>query len=392
MRIGIDGSCWSNRRGFGRFTRCLVEELAQRFPDDEWLLLLDRVSADDPDLPALPAGVDVRTVAVDRAPSRAASADGSRSLRDVARMSLAGRSAQCDAFFFPASYSWFPVPGTPTVVTVHDAIAERHSELVFPSRAHQLRWKLKEGLAVRCAAMLLTVSQASRAAVTETLRVSPDRLRVIREAPAAGFRHVPEEERAASLGRLDVDPDVPYFLYVGGISPHKNLLVLVEAFSAVASRHSEVRLLLAGDAEDDPFLSSAGSVRAALAASAARDRISLLGFVADDDLAALYSGAVATALPSIDEGFGLTAAESAACGTPVVASRRPALVGLLGPAGVYADPSSADDFAAALERLLSDEGARRSAAGACADLAATWSWADAAATTREVLGAVAARG
>lgn len=389
MRIGIDGSCWGNRRGFGRFTRCLVPEMARRHPSHEYVLLTATTGDGTED--ASVDGVETVPVALAAAPSTAAGAGSSRSIGDLLRCTSAATRLRCDVFFFPASYSYFPVLRSPVVVTVHDAIAEQLPHLTLATRGDRLRWRLKQAAALRQARVVITVSEASRRAITTELAVDPGRVRVIREAPASCFRSVGPERRADLLARFGLAPGDRYVVYVGGISPHKNLLVLLDAFCQVASDHADVRLLLVGDAEDDPFLSSASSVRRAAAASPVAERITLTGYVSDDELAALYSGALATCLPSLGEGYGLTAAESAACGTPVVASADPALVELLGDAGLYADAGTPSGFAEHLAALATDPSYRRARGRAASERATAWSWAAAADTTVAVLEEVAGR-
>lgn len=379
--VGIDGSCWSNRRGFGRFTRCLVTEMAELAKADRGLrltMVMDSPSLADPALPPIPAGIEVLAVPVKEAPSLAAAADGSRRPADLLRLGLAASRARFDVLFFPASYSYFPVMGVPTVVTVHDAIAEQLTPLVLPTRSARLKWKAKQSMALRQAALVLTVSAASASAIGDALKVAPDRIEVIREAAAPIFRPLCADERAERLERLGIGPHDRFVLYVGGISPHKNLAVLIDAFELLAPEVADLELYLVGDADDDPFLSSADDIRHRIATSPFGERIHLPGFVSDDELVALYGSASATVLPSLGEGFGLPAAESAACGTPIVVSQDPALRELLGAAGRYADASSGASFAAELMPLVTDPVAREAAAAAVLELAATWSWPQAA--------------
>ncbi len=375
IRVGIDASCWSNRRGFGRFTRCLVTEMLRRHPDDDFVLLIDRPSLDAVELPD---GAQVVAVDVDVAPSEAAAAHGRRSLRDVARMSSAARRLDCDVMFFPATYTYFPVPGTPTVVTVHDAIAEQLPDLILPSLRDRLAWRAKQRLALGSARIVFTVSEASRRAVTDVLGVSPERIRVIHEAPDERFRPLPPATTRERLRRFGLGNGRPYLLYVGGISPHKNLPVLVEAFEQVAGIHPELRLILVGDVDGDPFLSAADDVRARVASSPVRHRIEFTGYVSDDELVALYVGAVASVLPSLGEGFGLPAAESAACGTPVVASEDAALKELLGDDGLYASAHRPDEFARWFDRLMAEPRLRSDLSARLLRRAAGWSWGPAA--------------
>lgn len=389
LRIGVDATCWANRRGFGRFTRCLVTEMVARDATNEYVLVLGG-GATDPDAEPLPPGAEVATVAVSETQARAAAAAGSRRVPDMLRMTAAVRRLRCDVFYFPASYSWFPVVGPPVVVTVHDAIAERLPELTLPTRADRLRWRLKQAAALHQSRAVITVSQASRRAVTEALGVPSERLHVIRESPAPIFRP-PVPAQRARLARFGRPVEGRYLLYVGGISPHKNIETLIEAFELVAVEHPDLHLVLVGDTDDDPFLSATASVRQAIATSPASGRIVLTGYVPDDDLVALYGGAVALGLPSLGEGFGLTAAESAACGTPVVASRDPALVELLGEAGLYADARRPAEFAQHFADLLSGPQRRADVSRAVTGRAAGWSWAAAADATVGILESAARR-
>ena len=106
MRIGIDGGCLANRRGFGRFARQVVEALAGARSGHEFAVFVDRPSLDSLTIPG-----SMETVAVDvsEAPSRAASATGRRRVGDMLAMGRAVARAKLDLIYFPASYSFFPV-------------------------------------------------------------------------------------------------------------------------------------------------------------------------------------------------------------------------------------------------------------------------------------------
>ena len=124
MRIGIDGGCLANRRGFGRFAREIVRALAEANSRHEFVVFLDRPSADRVVIPQAMATVlvDVRV-----APSVAAAADGRRSLRDMLAMGRAVARGRLDAIYFPATYSFFPVwHAGRVVVTMHDTLALEH--------------------------------------------------------------------------------------------------------------------------------------------------------------------------------------------------------------------------------------------------------------------------
>lgn len=386
MRIGLDGSCWLNRRGFGRFTRCLIPEMVSRHPQHDYVLLIDQQSSNLAGIP----DIEVREVPVDVPPARAAAADGHRSLLDIARMSKAGSTAGCDVFFFPSSYSYFPVFGSPSVVTIHDAIAERMPELVLPSWLSRLNWHIKQRVAIRRAGAIATVSQASRKELRDVLGVADDKIVVVGEAPDRMFQPTEVHEREDALDRWGIGT-TPYLLYVGGISPHKNLEMLISAFEQVAQEHTGILLVLVGDLVGDAFLSSAEPVRARASSSEVSERILFTGYVEDADLVCLYGGALATIIPSLGEGFGLPAAESAACGVPVIASTDPALRELLGDAGIFVDPKSRSELVSAMTRVIADPTLRNTAATAVTKRADGWGWGKVADSVVGLLHQVAAK-
>jgi glycosyltransferase involved in cell wall biosynthesis len=143
----------------------------------------------------------------------------------------------------------------------------------------------------------------------------------------------------------------PYVLYVGNFNPHKNVPKLIAAFGAALDQDgsSQVRLVLAGSTS-----TKGDAVEREIKTRRLDDRVLQLGRVPADDLPLLMSGASAVACVSLYEGFGLTALEAMASGTPVVASNRSSLPEVVGDAGLLVDPDSERDIAAALRRILTD--------------------------------------
>ena len=125
MKIGVDACCWSNRRGFGRFTRELLTALVAE-GGHEYVFFADRETAE---AATFPAGVEVVTAATTVSPTEAASAEGRRSLADLWALTRTVARHDLDLFFFPAVYSYFPLLNrTRVVVTLHDVIADHHPE------------------------------------------------------------------------------------------------------------------------------------------------------------------------------------------------------------------------------------------------------------------------
>jgi glycosyltransferase involved in cell wall biosynthesis len=354
VRIGVDATSWVNPRGYGRFTRNAVGRLVEVDPDTAYVLYIDEPSAAGAELPP---GAETRRIPVSEAQWRA-TAGSRRSIRDLVRMAGAVRGANLDAFLFPSSFGYFPGVGAPTVVGIHDLIADTFPGLTLPTRRARGLWRLKEGMAVRRARRLFTVSEASRDLVASRFGIERDQLAVVPEAPDPVFSARGHEQTSAALRGLGVDPSAPYLLYAGGISPHKGVETLIDAYGLLGSRAERPRLILVGELDRDPYHSAGPAVRRRIADRDLQDEVLLTGFVSDETLACLYSGAAAVAIPSLAEGFGLPAVEAAACGAPTVLSDIAAHRETLGDAALYFEPAEPGELASRLEEILDDQAFR----------------------------------
>ena len=391
LRLGIDATCLASRRGYGRFLRELLPPLLDAGASHDWVLFIDRESA------AQVEPFAVRTVepVTSRSQAAAASGRGNRSLRDLWTMGRAVAREGRDGMFFPSVYSYFPVPrAVATVVAFHDAIPERHGNLVFPTARNRWLWKAKVTLARRQARALLTVSDWSRRALAEHFRLPPERIFVAPEAPSAVFEPVTDPAPCwAWLRKHGLPEDARYLIYVGGFNPHKNLETLVAALASVVGRDAgcDLHLLLVGDHEGDVFHADVPALRRRIAASDLAGRVHLTGFVPDDELRHLYAGAVCLVLPSLEEGFGLPAVEAAACGTPCIATRNSPLPELLEGGGIFVDPTDRAALERALEALLGSRALRERLGTVARARAASLSWQRTAQCTLEAI-EVACRG
>jgi glycosyltransferase involved in cell wall biosynthesis len=370
MRIGFDGSCLINRRGFGRFSRLLLEALAKQLGEHRLVVIIDRPS--EPSL-TIPEGCDRVVVEVSKAPSAAASALGRRRIGDMLAMGRAAARARLDLMYFPATYTFFPVWNVRRlVVTMHDTLALAHPDLVFPTLSGRFAWLLKEHAAVRTAHRVVTVSETSRRDLAAWFRLPANRLQVINEGPDPTFRPQAGNPLAETvLSRLGIPPGARYLLFVGGLSPHKNLLRLIEAFSRIGA--DDLLLVVAGDFKD-VFHTHVAEIQAAITAASLENRVLLPGFVPDADLVYLYSRAYALVLPSLMEGFGLPAVEAMACGTPVISSRAGSLPEVVGEAGCFFDPLDVASMAATIIEVLNDRRLRDDLAASALDRAARFTW------------------
>jgi glycosyltransferase involved in cell wall biosynthesis len=360
MRIGVDASCWGNKRGFGRFTRELLEALAAIDRENEYIYFAD---SETEDLHEIPKSVTAVRADTKFSQVKAAAAGGRRSLRDVMSMSRSVMRHKVDVFFFPAVYSYFPVFNrTKIVLTLHDVIADHHPELIFPDAPSKFFWKLKQQLAIKQAHIIATVSDYSKKEIIEYFRLPESRIRVISEAARPVFKVLPKNNGfVPTLAKYELSQTEQFALYVGGISPHKNLNRLIDAFKRVIDARPDkpFKLILVGDYKDDPFFSAYPALRDQVAALGLQDKVIFTGFIPDSDLAYLYNAATLLVFPSLEEGFGLPAIEAMSCGTPVAASSTGSLPEVLGSVGRFFDPTDTEQMANVIREIISDEPLRK---------------------------------
>jgi glycosyltransferase involved in cell wall biosynthesis len=198
-------------------------------------------------------------------------------------------------------------------------------------------------------------------------------------APEAGAGAAPALEDTGAL---------PYVLFAAMLHPRKNLEALREAMALLAADGFPHRLVVAGRPAADGSDVVALKRAAAAELPGAPGRVAFLGEVSDAELAALMAGAGAYCLPSLYEGFGLTALEALACGAPVVVSDRGALPEVIGEAGVVVAPEP-QAVAEGLRLLLSDPARARVLGEAGRERAAGFTWERTAAGWLEGLEATA---
>jgi glycosyltransferase involved in cell wall biosynthesis len=388
MRIGVDASCWHNHRGFGRHARALLRALVQGDDRNHYVFITDFPGSFD----ALPRSVEVRRVSATAPTVQAASAAGARSLQDMWRMSRALAASDLDVLLFPTVYSYVPVfSRARKVVMIHDVIAERFPELIVPHRLSRWRWNAKVALGRWQAHALVTVSEYSRRGIVDQFKLAPERVHVVGEASDPVFRVLDDSRPTARLESLGLTCG-RLLVYVGGFGPHKNLKTLVAAFARLAAQDDlqDVRLVLVGEFENEVYLSYHGAICRQVEDLGLNSRVVFTGFLPDEALVVLLNRATVLALPSMMEGFGLTAVEAAACGCPVVATTASPLPQLFGNGALFVDPMDLLGWEGTLARVLrSDELRQRLRAGGL-EAARRLTWDSAAVQLRAILDMVAA--
>ncbi len=250
------------------------------------------------------------------------------------------------------------------MLVIHDVAALRHPEAY--SRTYVTYQRVLLPILARRARMLITVSEFSRGELIDLLDAPEARIRVIPEGVAEDFGSGADPSRVSA--RLGLSR--PYALVVATASERKNLAVLDHAARALSERGVELVL--------------AGSGRSYLRAGAPAMR--RLGYVPDADLPGLYAGALALAMPSVYEGFGLPCLEAMACGTPVVAADAGALPETVGDAALLVGATDASGFAEALVAAASEVNVRERLVAAGRYRVRAFTWRRTAQMTDSLLG------
>jgi alpha-1,3-rhamnosyl/mannosyltransferase len=345
MKIVLDATPLTvSTGGLRRYTAELAIALARQYPEDEiWLV-------SDQRLPVLPE----QPINLRRYEGRGGIVEKRWWLFGIAALL---RRLGADVFH-GTDYAVPYLALRPAVMTLHDLSPWKDETWRAPS--NRVRTRTPILLRMGLATMVITPSEAVRKEAINFFRLPAERVVAIPLAAAPSFR--PLQPTASRR---------PYFLHVGTIEPRKNIELLLTAWRGIYRRWG-VELVLAGRAASPHQ------------APAPEPGLQVLGPVSEEDLANLYSGALAVVVPSLYEGFGLPVLEAMQCGTPVFASDDPALRECGGEGAFYIGRSDVHGWGAAMDRAVSEPEWLAAYRERALKRAALFSWEKTASCTRQV--------
>jgi len=212
---------------------------------------------------------------------------------------------------------------------------------------------------LRGAKRILAVSKFTKSEIEKLFAIPSHRIEVIYNAIDERFLrgHATEADRQILAERYLVT--YPFVLYAGRISPHKNLVRIIEAFSALKaqlekqSQFGDLKLIIIGDE-----LSKHPDLRRTVIRSGVQNDVRFMGFIPIEMLRLFYDAAKVFVFPSLYEGFGLPPLEAMAQGTPVVTSNISSLPEVVGHAAVLVNPENVFEIMRAVQRVLLDQSVR----------------------------------
>src|SRR5713101_2113671 len=318
-------------------------------------------------------------------------AEPERSLKSFWEFRTVVKRLECDLVHVPNLFSVPRALPCPYVMTVHDMLEHlrraRQQTGFWGSFHFQLTKRVLRG-----AARIFAVSNFTKIEIEKLFGIAPGRIEVVYNAIDERFLrgHASEADRQFLAERYLVT--YPFLLYAGRISPHKNLVRIIEAFSALKAglekegKYTDLKLIIIGDE-----LSKHPDLRRTVIRGGVQNDVRFLGFIPIEVLRIFYDAAKIFVFPSLYEGFGLPPLEAMAHGTPVVTSNSSSLPEVVGNAAVLVNPENVFEIMRALHRVLLDQPLREKLKQRGYEQAAKFSWDVSARQIRDVYAEVAGK-
>lgn len=252
-----------------------------------------------------------------------------------------------DLFLSPDGYASLRSK-TPQLAVIHDINFEHFPE--YFDWAHKWHYRHYFPKYAHKAKRIATVSEFSKQDIVNLYQVNPEKIDVVYNGINPAYVPIAEEIQEAT--RLKYTNGKPYFVFIGGLYPRKNLIRLVEAFGIFKSQtQSEVKLIIVGKGNKftQPFYDF-------LEQSEWKNEVFLAGRIdPDEEVRNILGSALALTYVSTFEGFGIPIIEAMQCHTPVVTSNTSCLPEIGGNAAIYVDPFSPESIAKGMQEIYQND-------------------------------------
>lgn len=271
-----------------------------------------------------------------------------------------------------------PLPlGSKSIVFIYDLSFKLFSQYSNDKNSYLMNKEV--GKSAEKSDMIVTISENSKKEIIDTYKVKPEKIAIIN--PAIDHQdYYPRSQKEQAKVKKKFKIEKPYILYAGTIEPRKNIVTLLDAYAQLPSAIRESHgLVLAGGKgwKDEDIYKKLEEYKDLT--------IILTGYVADDDLPALHSGAEVFVFPSHYEGWGMPPLEAMACGTPVITSNNSSLPEVVGDAGIMIDANDTKGFTTSITKVIKDKKIQQKMVSAGIKQAQNFSWKKSAAKLHKII-------
>lgn len=255
----------------------------------------------------------------------------------------------------------------PVVLTLHDMLP-----FEFPQSIDNLS---RRGLyksvhkTINKASKIVAVSRSTKSDVLKHFHIDPEKIAVIHNGVDASFFEKIDARKVRNF-RERYQLHFPFILYAGNVRPHKNIDRIIECMEILDEPpFNGLKLVIAGY-----DISKNKSLRSLISKKGLSERIRVIGYI--DKVIYLYKLASIFINPSLYEGFGVSALEAMAVGTPVIVSNKSALPEIVGDAAMLVDPYNTNEFAEAVKAIINESKVRNSLVKKGKERASQFTWQD----------------
>lgn len=372
MHICIDAriSRGSWLTGVGQYTINLVDQLARLAPDNIYTILVHPAAAPIP----------VREPERFRIVALGVSVG---SIKQYLWMPRWVKSQGIDVILHTHAVSALIAQPCTSVTVILDVYPLRFPQ--YFGLAARLAYKFLVPKAVQRSQRCIAISQCTKQDAVSFLSLTAEQIDVVYLAASDIFRPIAKGPSLHETLRA-YGIDRPYILYHGNKRPHKNVVGLLRGFSQLKrQRASPHGLVITGEENSKEPEFDSSTLRRMIGELGIESEVHFTGLVSEEDLPYIYSGADLLAIPSYYEGFGLSALEAMACGTPVVVSNRGAFPEVVADAGLLVDPYDTEALIHAIQLALEDEPLRLQLSSKGLERAKLFSWQKTAGQTLRIL-------
>jgi glycosyltransferase involved in cell wall biosynthesis len=266
------------------------------------------------------------------------------SIRELYSIAADANRLKADVFHTPHYTTPFGLK-MPCVTTIHDILHITGKEYFpFPKRLYA---RAIVAHACKMAKAVIVDSEFTKRELMDVFPIADERVHVIHLGVSSDYFKQYSESAVKSF-RKKYGMVKPTILYTGSLKPHKNIALLIEAFSNMM-HHSEYQLAFSGEP-----IKERRELWDLIKQKRLTGDIVDIGRVSQSDLALAYHAASVVVLPSLYEGFGFSILEAMASGTPAIGARAGSIPEVMGDGGILFDPHSVEELSVALERVLND--------------------------------------